>query len=69
MLKAARAAAQQWEKDGDEVERARGAILLGQVYALLGDGKQALMYVREKRRATGARKTAGARAAKVQVAS
>jgi len=34
-----------------------------------GDGKQALMYVREKRRATGARKTAGARAAKVQVAS
>lgn len=34
-----------------------------------GDGKQALMYVREKRRATGARKTAGAKAAKVQVAS
>jgi uncharacterized LabA/DUF88 family protein len=32
-----------------------------------GDGKQALMYVREKRRATGARKTAGTRAAKVQV--
>jgi len=34
-----------------------------------GDGKQALMYVREKRRAAGARKTVGARAAKVQVAS
>jgi uncharacterized LabA/DUF88 family protein len=34
-----------------------------------GDGKQALMYVREKRRATGARKTAAARAAKVQVTS
>jgi uncharacterized LabA/DUF88 family protein len=32
-----------------------------------GDGKQELMYVREKRRATGARKTAGTRAAKVQV--
>jgi len=46
MLKAARAAAQQWEKDGDEVERARGAILLGQVYALLGDGKQALHHAR-----------------------
>lgn len=46
MLKAARAAAQQWEKDGDEIERARGAILLGQVYALLGDGKQALHHAR-----------------------
>jgi uncharacterized LabA/DUF88 family protein len=34
-----------------------------------GDGKQALMYVRGKRRAAGARKTAGAKAAKVQVAS
>ena len=34
-----------------------------------GDGKQALMYAREKRRATGARKTAGTRAAKVQVPS
>jgi uncharacterized LabA/DUF88 family protein len=32
-----------------------------------GDGKQALMYAREKRRATGARKTAGTKTAKVQV--
>ena len=47
MLKAAQAAAREWEKDGDELERARGAILLGQVYALLGDGKQALHYARE----------------------
>ncbi len=34
-----------------------------------GDGKQELMYVREKRRATGARKTAGPKVAKVQVPS
>jgi hypothetical protein len=34
-----------------------------------GDGKQPLMYVRAKRRATGASKTAGTRAAKVQVPS
>jgi hypothetical protein len=34
-----------------------------------GDGKQALMYVREKRRTTGARKTAGTKAAQVQVPS
>ena len=34
-----------------------------------GDGKQALMYVRAKRRAAGATKTAGTRAAKVQVPS
>jgi hypothetical protein len=47
MLKAAQAAAREWEKAGDELERARGAILLGQVYALLGDGKQALHYARE----------------------
>ena len=47
MLKAAQAAAQEWEQDGDELERARGAILLGQVYALLGNGKQALHYARE----------------------
>ena len=47
MLKAAQAAAQEWQKNGDELERARGAILLGQVYALLGDGKQALQYARE----------------------
>lgn len=46
MLKAAKAAAQQWDKDGDEMERARGSILLGQVYALLGDGKQALNHAR-----------------------
>lgn len=47
MLKAAQAAAQQWEKDGDEIKRARAAILLGQVHALLGDGKRALHYARE----------------------
>jgi hypothetical protein len=47
MLKAAQAAAQQWQKEGDELNRARGAILLGQVYALLGDGKQALHHARE----------------------
>lgn len=47
MLKAAKAAEQEWEKDGDEMERARGAILLGQVFALLGDGEQALRYARE----------------------
>lgn len=47
MLKAAQAAALQWAKAGDELERAQGAILLGQVYALLGDGKQALHYARE----------------------
>lgn len=46
MLKAAKAAAQQWDKDGDEMERARGSILLGQVHALLGDGKQALHHAR-----------------------
>jgi hypothetical protein len=39
-----------------------------------GDGKQALMYAREKRRATAARRTTGAKktgvqAAKVQVTS
>src|SRR5882672_2331735 len=47
MLKAAQAVAQQWDQAGDELERARGAILLGQVYALLGDGKQALHYARQ----------------------
>ena len=47
MLNAANAVASHWEKDGDELERARAAILLGQVHALLGDGKQALHYARE----------------------
>ena len=47
MLNAATAVASHWEKDGDELERARAAILLGQVHALLGDGKRALQYARE----------------------
>src|SRR4051812_11620597 len=47
MLKAAQAAAQHWEQAGDELEHARAAILLGQVYALLGNGEQALHYARE----------------------
>jgi len=47
MLRAAQAVAEQWEKAGDEIERARAAILLGQVHALLGDGKQALHHARE----------------------
>ena len=34
-----------------------------------GDGKQALMYAREKRRATAARRAPAAKAAKVRVAS
>src|SRR3954465_13335932 len=47
MLDAANAAANHWGQVGDELERARGAILLGQVHALLGDGKQALHHARE----------------------
>ena len=47
MLKAAKAAAEHWGKVGDELERVRAAILLGQVYALLGDGKEALLHARE----------------------
>jgi len=47
MLKAAQAAAEHWGKVGDELERVRAAILLGQVYALLGDGTQALHHARE----------------------
>ena len=47
MLDAANAAADHWGKMGDELERARAAVLLGQVHALLGDGKQALHHARE----------------------
>ena len=47
MLKAANAVAEHWKEVGDELERARAAILLGQVHALLGNGKQALQYARE----------------------
>src|SRR3954471_761396 len=47
MLDAAKAAADHWQKIGDELERARAAILLGQVHALLGDGEPALHYARE----------------------
>src|SRR3954464_3544879 len=47
MLKAANTLAAHWTKVGDALERARGAILLGQVHALLGDGKQALRHARE----------------------
>jgi hypothetical protein len=47
MLDAANAVAGHWGKAGDELERARAAILLGQVHALLGDGKRALQYARE----------------------
>ena len=47
MLDAANAAAAHWGKAGDELDRVRAAILLGQVHALLGDGKQALHHARE----------------------
>ena len=47
MLDAANAAADHWGKTDDELKRARAAILLGQVHALLGDGKRALHYARE----------------------
>ena len=47
MLDAANAAANHWGKTADELKRARAAILLGQVHALLGDGKQALHHARE----------------------
>ena|SRR5579859_4920156 len=47
MLNAANAAADHWRKVGDQLKRARAAILLGQVHALLGDGKRALHYARE----------------------
>ena len=47
MLDAANAAAEHWQEAGDELERARAAILLGQVHALLGDGERALHYARE----------------------
>ena len=47
MLKAANAVAEHWGKLDDELERARAAILLGQVHALLGNGKRALQYARE----------------------
>jgi hypothetical protein len=47
MLKTANTLADRWGKTGDELERARAAILLGQVHALLGDGKQALHHARE----------------------
>ena len=47
MLKAATAVADHWGKLDDELERARAAILLGQVHALLGNGKRALQYARE----------------------
>ncbi len=47
MLAAAEAVAAHWSNVGDELERARAAILLGQVHALLGDGKRASQYARE----------------------
>ena len=47
MLNAANAVAAHWAKVGDDLERARAAILLGQVHALLGDGKLALQHARE----------------------
>lgn len=47
MLSAAHAAALHWGKVGDELTRARAAILLGQAHALVGDGKAALRYARE----------------------
>ena len=47
MLDAANAVADHWLKVDDELERARAAILLGQVHALLGNGRQALQYARE----------------------
>lgn len=47
MLNSAHAAALHWAKVGTELHRARAAILLGQVHALVGDGKRALQYARE----------------------
>jgi hypothetical protein len=47
MLDAAHAAALHWSKVGTELHRARAAMLLGHVHALLGHGDMALHYARE----------------------
>jgi hypothetical protein len=47
MLHCAHAAALHWGNAGTELHRARAAMLLGHVHALLGDGKRALHYARE----------------------
>ena len=44
MLDAAHASAFHWAKIGNELNRARARMLLGHVYAALGDGKPALAY-------------------------
>lgn len=46
MLHCAHAAALHWGKVGGELHRARAAMLLAHVCALLGDGKRALDYAR-----------------------
>jgi len=47
MVHAAHAAALHWSKVGTELHRARASMLLGQVHALVGDGRRALHYARE----------------------
>jgi hypothetical protein len=47
MVHAAHAAALHWSKVGTALHQARAAMLLGQVHALVGDGKRALHYARE----------------------
>jgi hypothetical protein len=46
MLHLAHAAALHWRRVGTEVHRVRADLLLGQVYALLGQGAQAMVYAR-----------------------
>jgi hypothetical protein len=46
MVHAAHAAALHWSKVGTALHEARAAMLLGQVHALVGDGKRALHYAR-----------------------
>jgi hypothetical protein len=47
MLHCAHAAALHWGKVGTELHQVRATMLLGQVHALVGDGKRALHYARE----------------------
>ena len=47
MVHAAHAATLHWSRVGTELHQARAAMLLGQVHALVGDGKRALRYARE----------------------
>jgi hypothetical protein len=46
MLHSAHAAALHWGKIGTDLHRARAEMLLGHVYALLGDGSNAMRYAR-----------------------